>query len=189
MFERVRADLRQFATVSSRGRRAGALHALVNLGPQALVVYRLGRWLREGATRPARWIPMLLLWPVYGALAWLVRRAYDIRIELSAELGPGLKMFHFGGIRLRRCKLGEGCFVHHEVVVEPAEPGGPGPEIGDHVWIGPHARIIGPVRVGDRATIAAGALVTEDVASGALVAGAPARTTLVHYDNSALLAR
>ncbi len=187
MFELVRSDLRHNASPSSRNPRAASLRALLNLGSQALLTYRLGRWLRDGTRRPARWLPMFLLWPAYGLLAAYVRLAYDIRLDPSAEIGAGLKIFHFGGMRLRGCKLGERCVLHQQVVVEPGAAGGPGPEIGDRVWIGPHARIIGRVRVGDGATVAAGALVTRDVAAGSLVAGAPARTTLIHYDNSGLL--
>lgn len=41
--------------------------------------------------------------------------------------------------------------------------------------IGSHATIVGPVTVGEGALVAAGAVVTRDVAAGAVVAGVPAR--------------
>lgn len=47
--------------------------------------------------------------------------------------------------------------------------------IGDHVWIGSRAMIMKGVTVGDGAVIAAGSVVTRDVAPGSLVGGAPAR--------------
>lgn len=47
--------------------------------------------------------------------------------------------------------------------------------IGKGVWIGSNALILGPCTIGDHAVIAAGALVVTDVASGAVVAGVPAR--------------
>lgn len=47
--------------------------------------------------------------------------------------------------------------------------------IGDGVWIGAGATILGGVSVGDRAMIAAGALVASDVEPDTLVAGVPAR--------------
>jgi serine O-acetyltransferase len=186
VFDLVRRDLRRFAPPPA-GARALALRALLNPGSQALVVYRLGRWLRQAPARPGRWIPATLLVPLYAVAAAYVRAAYDIRLESSADVGAGLKIFHFGGIRLRRCRLGAGCVVHQRVEIRPDAPHGDGPEIGERVWIGPHARVLGPVRVGDGATIAAGALVTQDVAAGSLVAGDPARTTLIRYDNAALL--
>jgi serine O-acetyltransferase len=64
-----------------------------------------------------------------------------------------------------------------------------GPEIGDSVWIGAHAKIFGPVKVGARATIAPGACVTKDVPRNSLIVGAPARIVSRRYDNSHILPR
>lgn len=49
-------------------------------------------------------------------------------------------------------------------------------KIGRNVWIGTGATIMPGVTVGDDAIIAAGAIVTRDVASGATVSGMPARS-------------
>jgi serine O-acetyltransferase len=183
--EVTRRDLARAAGgAAPAGLRAKA-RVLMQFGVQALLVYRLGRWLRPSSGSPG--VARVVLFPVHRALAWFVRVAYDIQLDDSAEIGPALKLFHFGGIRVRACRLGEGCVIHQQVRIEPAPGGTKGPEIGAHVWIGPHASVLGPVRVGDGATIAAGAVVTQDVPAGALVVGDPARTTLIKYDNSALL--
>lgn len=47
--------------------------------------------------------------------------------------------------------------------------------IGNHVWIGARAMVLKGVTIGDGAIVAAGAVVTKDVPSGALVGGVPAR--------------
>ncbi len=47
--------------------------------------------------------------------------------------------------------------------------------VGDDVWIGSHAVLLDGVRVGDRSVVAAGAVVTKDVPSGAVVGGNPAK--------------
>jgi maltose O-acetyltransferase len=47
--------------------------------------------------------------------------------------------------------------------------------IGDHVWIACRAIILPGVSIGDGAVVAAGAVVTKDVAPYAIVAGVPAR--------------
>jgi acetyltransferase-like isoleucine patch superfamily enzyme len=47
--------------------------------------------------------------------------------------------------------------------------------IGSDVWIGAHAVVTGGVRIGDGAVVAAGAVVTADVAPYQIVAGVPAR--------------
>ncbi|MFD8568798.1 acyltransferase [Streptomyces sp. NPDC059639] len=50
-----------------------------------------------------------------------------------------------------------------------------GIRVGDDVWIGSHVVILDGVQVGDRAVVAAGAVVTKDVPAGAIVGGNPAR--------------
>lgn len=47
--------------------------------------------------------------------------------------------------------------------------------IGNNVWIGAHATILPGVTIGDHAVVAAGAVVTRDVAPKTVVAGVPAR--------------
>ena len=47
--------------------------------------------------------------------------------------------------------------------------------IGNDVWVGSHVVILDGVTVGDKAVIAAGAVVTKDVPAGAVVGGNPAR--------------
>ena len=49
------------------------------------------------------------------------------------------------------------------------------PRIGNDVWIGARAVILGGVNIGDGAIIAAGSVVTRDVAPYAIVGGIPAR--------------
>lgn len=58
-----------------------------------------------------------------------------------------------------------------DVTREPADP----TLIGDGVWIGAHAVLLQGVCIGDRAVIAAGAVVVRDVPAGELWAGVPAR--------------
>ena len=47
--------------------------------------------------------------------------------------------------------------------------------IEEGVWVASHAMVLGPVRIGKHAVVAAGALVLEDVPAYAVVAGRPAK--------------
>ena len=47
--------------------------------------------------------------------------------------------------------------------------------IGDRVFVGQRAVVLGGVTIGDGATVGAGAVVTRDVPAGATVGGVPAR--------------
>ena len=49
-------------------------------------------------------------------------------------------------------------------------------KIGNSVWIGAHATILGGVTIGDNAVVAAGAVVTKDVPANTVVGGVPAKT-------------
>lgn len=156
-------------------------------GFQAVVAYRFGRRLRSWRRRPLTWPLALLLYPLFRLLQSWVRRAYDIHLDQNADIGPGLYVGHFGGIHLESCRLGCNCAVQQQVRIRPAPGGGDGPVIGDHVWIGAHATIVGPFRIGEHATIGAGAMVTADVEPRCLVMGDPARVVRWDFDNRSFL--
>lgn len=55
--------------------------------------------------------------------------------------------------------------------------------IGNDVWIGNRAMIMGGVNIGDGAVVAAGAVVTKDVPPYAIVGGIPARIIKYRFDD------
>lgn len=64
---------------------------------------------------------------------------------------------------------------HGQAVSQRAELSLAPIRVGDDVWIGLGAILLPGVTIGDGAIIAAGAVVTKDVAPGAKVAGVPAK--------------
>jgi acetyltransferase-like isoleucine patch superfamily enzyme len=82
--------------------------------------------------------------------------------------------------------IGDCSFLAHEVVLaddDVCRPPGAGGvatasrsiEIGENVWIGARAIVLGGARIGDDAIVGAGAVVRGDVPPGATAAGNPAR--------------
>jgi len=47
--------------------------------------------------------------------------------------------------------------------------------VGEGAWVASNATVLGPCRIGDHAVVAAGSVVTSDVAAYTVVAGVPAR--------------
>jgi serine O-acetyltransferase len=54
------------------------------------------------------------------------------------------------------------------------------PEIGNEVFIGAGARVLGAIRIGDGAVIGANAVVISDLPAGATAVGIPARITRIN---------
>jgi serine O-acetyltransferase len=157
-----------------------------NYGLQALLAYRLGRWLLRAGCKYYLWALLPVGWPAYYLLSRYVRVAFGIRLELSADIGPGFYIGHFGAIRIRRCRIGANCSIGRLTDIAPAT-NGPGPVIGDRAWIGAHVQIVGSYRIGSGATVGAGAVVRGDVPDRALYLGNPGRVVMRNYDNSEIL--
>jgi maltose O-acetyltransferase len=79
----------------------------------------------------------------------------------------------------RRCKLGHYVMVldnqQHSVGNHLELPPSAPVEIEDDVWIGSRAIVLPGVRIGRRAVVGAGSVVTRDVPANTVVAGNPAR--------------
>lgn len=71
--------------------------------------------------------------------------------------------------------LGTGVTILQQVTIGVKEIGGGTPKIGNHVFIGAGAKILGKIKVGDDAIIGANAVVLCDVPKGCMAVGVPAR--------------
>ena len=159
---------------------------LHDYGLQALMGYRLGRFLIRSRWRVYLWPMLPPGWVVYFLWSRYVRLVCDIRLHLSADIGPGLRIWHFGGVLLDNCKLGRNCVISQQTQIH-AGGNACGPVVGDRVWVGANAKIIGPYTVGAGSTVSAAATVTRDIPEDTLCMGNPARVVLRGYDNSAIL--
>lgn len=95
--------------------------------------------------------------------------------EGANSIGPGLRLPHpYNIIVSVHSRIGAGCTIFHNVTLgsnerEPYETSAP--VLGDGVYVGAGAVLVGPIHVGDGARIGAGAVVTKDVPAGATAVG------------------
>lgn len=95
-------------------------------------------------------------------------------IGRGAEFGPGFVLIHSLGVVINgNVRGGSGVKIEHQVTIGAEKRHSP--VLGDGVFIGAGAKVIGPVRVGDGAKIGANAVVLNDIPTGATAVGIPAR--------------
>lgn len=101
-----------------------------------------------------------------------------ICLPADCEIGPGLYIGHFGPLIVNgKAKIGGNCNLSQGITIGVMQRGSRQgvPMIGDRVYIGPNAIIIGGIEIGHDAAIGAGAVVTHSVPPLAVVAGNPAK--------------
>lgn len=138
----------------------------------AIFVYRLGRRLIK--RRPGFFNSLLL--KMYSLLFRTVETCTEISLPVEAQIGPGLRIYHFGNIFIHpNAIIGRNCTLRQGVSIGNIGVQGPVPIIEDDVEFGAYAQVLGQVRVGRGARIGALTLVLDDVPAGATVMGNPGR--------------
>lgn len=137
----------------------------------ALTVYRIQRALQHAKPRLLWLLPCVLM----AVVKKIVTLVTHINLNPNANIGPGLLLPHVGPIRVHpEATIGADCTIHHVCTIGAGvKPGAP--VLGDHVLMGCHACVLGPVSVGDGAQIGAGAVVVSDIPMHATAVGVPAR--------------
>ena len=138
----------------------------------AIAVYRFGRW---NDSRPHDFSQKL-----YDRLYWFLFRIVEtltgVSFTKAAEIGPGLRIHHFGNIFIHSgVKIGANCTLRQGVTIGNRHEGGGVPVLGDDVELGAYAQVLGEIRIGDGARIGALSVVLQDVPPGATAVGIPAK--------------
>jgi serine O-acetyltransferase len=126
--------------------------------------------------------PLRLALPVFRVLHRLATHAAAMDLAWRSQIGPGLALTHGWGLVVSPgARIGGNVTLFHGVTIglrlRIAKDGRrleEYPVLEDEVWVGPHAIIVGGVRIGRGSRIGAGAFVTENVPPFSVVAGNPA---------------
>ncbi len=114
---------------------------------------------------------------IRGAPSWIQRRLlrlYGLEMTPGTEIGGGLYIAHPVGCVLVAESIGENVSVIAQVTFG-TRADYRWPTIGEGVFVGAGARVLGGITVGAKASIGANAVVVHDVPDGATVVGIPAR--------------
>jgi serine O-acetyltransferase len=151
-------------------RKAERVTALLFGTPMpAVLLYYLRRELER------RRVPLLpYLCDVLSSALW------HVSIGRGVDAQPPLVIPHGHVVIDGLVRMGKNCTVNPWVTIGLGNKRRPGfsfhgPVIGDNVYIGTGAKVLGAVTVGDNARIGANAVVLDDVPPGATAVGAPAR--------------
>jgi len=114
------------------------------------------------------------------ATLWLLRQQLKTGVTLNpgTDIGLGLYIPHPGCIVINtKCKIGKNLYLSHDVLIGKVHSGKKKgvPIIGDGVYIGAGAKLLGNLKVDDNAAIAVNAVVINDVAENIFVGGIPAK--------------
>ena len=112
------------------------------------------------------------------AISQFSRFLTGIVIHPAAKIGKGFFIDHGTGVVIgETSEIGDGCTIYQGVTL-----GGTGkdvgkrhPTLGDNVMVGAGAKVLGPVKIGSGAKIAAGAVVLNDIPENSTAVGIPAK--------------
>jgi serine O-acetyltransferase len=150
-----------------RGDRRAIVRAALADGLGATLLFRAMEW----ATR-WRLAPLALLYYKLNAVL------FHVVIGRGARIAPGLVLVHGFGIVINgMVRAGRNVVLEHGVTI--GAEAGACPVLGDQVFVGAGAAIVGAVAVGAGARIGANAVVVKDVPENATAVGAPAHVVRV----------
>lgn len=145
------------------------MEVMVRHSTWPVVAYRFSRWARSVR------IPIVRqLLQIVGLFfrKW-VEVFTSVHIDVRADIGPGFVIHSVYAINLGATKIGQNFTIATGCLISHACRG-----IGDDVYFGPGAKLVGDAKIGSNVTIAANSLVLTDVRSNMMVMGVPARIKL-----------
>jgi serine O-acetyltransferase len=163
LFSLIRSDLQaKAAWLYGDESLRGIVKTLLTDGTFAMIVYRLMQASQRRGLTPLSMIFNKL--NVFGGCI----------IGRGADFGPAFVLIHSNGVVINSSvRGGTNIKLEHQVTIGAERF--QSPVLGDDIFVGAGAKIVGPVTIGSRVRIGANAVVIGDVPDGATAVGVPAR--------------
>lgn len=164
LLDTIREDVRRKALwCYENDSRSSRLRALAADGTAAMILYRAMQW-----SRRYRLTPLECLFNKLNAMLC------NCIIGRGAEFGPGFVLIHSTGIVINGAvRGGHGVHLEHQVTIGAERR--QTPVLGNDVFVGAGAKIIGAVTLGDGSRVGANAVVLQNVPRHHTAVGIPAR--------------
>jgi serine O-acetyltransferase len=163
LFNLIRSDMRAKARwLYGDDSLRNVVKARLTDGSTAMVLYRWMQWAQR-----RHLVPLAMLFNKLNVIGGCI-------IGRGADFGEGFVLVHSIGVVINTSvKGGRNVVLEHQVTIGAEK--GLSPVLGDHVFVGAGARILGGVTLGKGAKVGANAVVLDDVPVGATVVGIPAK--------------
>lgn len=143
--------------------RRALVKTLFTDGTMAMLLYRLMQ-----QSRRWRLAPLTMFFNKLNAVCC------GCIIGRGADFGPGFVLVHSLGVVVNsKVRGGANVVIEHQVTIGDRDY--KSPVLGNDVFVGAGAKILGDVRIGDGARIGANAVVLNDVPAQSTAVGVPAR--------------
>jgi serine O-acetyltransferase len=168
MLDNVRADLERARVINGLppGWFSRWIKAPMHPGVVAVLAYRYAAWVRGVRVPIVRQLLRLSAMLIRGSIEIVT----GVEISPRAEIGPGLVVHTTHGVFIAETRIGRNCVVQHGVAITHGVR-----SVGDNVYFGPGAKVIGRAAIGNNVRVVANSVVMTDVGDGLTVVGVPAR--------------
>ena len=147
--------------------------------------YKYSFWIRTCSYARNNAVLKFTIYPLARIMLSHLTFKYGIDIPFNTKIGSGFYIGHFGGIVVNdRSVIGKNCNISQGVTLGQTNRGqNKGyPLLSDNVYIGPGAKIVGGVKIGNNVAIGANCVVTKDIPDNAVVVGVPGK--VISYNGS-----
>jgi serine O-acetyltransferase len=140
--------------------------------------FKYNFWMRTSAYTRNHLLLRYSIYPFARFFLGRLKFSLGIYIPYYTDIGPGFYIGHFSGIFVNgESIIGKNCNISPGVTLGVANRGkNKGhPVLGDNVYIGPGAKIIGAIKIGNNVAIGANCVVTKDIPDNSVVVGIPGK--------------
>nr|WP_263324279.1 serine acetyltransferase [Neobacillus sp. Marseille-Q6967] len=165
--ELINADL--YRIYGGKGRKAKLINLIKNPGFKYLYIFRKCNYFKSKNK---------LLYRLYKLILQHYQYKFGLEIPPETVIGKGFYIGHIGAITINpRAIIGDNVNILKGALLgyNPRGKYKGCPTIGNGVWIGPNAVIVGNIKVGNNVVIAPNTLVNRDVPDNSVVTGNPAQ--------------